>query len=400
MTMGNVVPIGDLLLTDFDGAWGDAPTDESGTPVIRSTDMRRGKLTLQSAERRAISPSVLEKKRLLGGDILVTKSSGSAHLVGASVLFTGSGVEDYVCSNFTRCLRPNPENVVPEYLYFGLQSPQFKEQVFGAQRTTSGLRNLKISEFKSGELPVPELDEQRRIVHRINECLSRVDEIEKLRDEQLDEAAKLPDALIDALIDEAWEKFPLGELASEVRNGWSGKEKQDTEPVRVLKLSCVHDRHIDVSKSKTVCLPLATAADFLIKRDDVFVVRGNGSAHLVGRSAISDQDEETVIFNDLLIRLRFHENVLPAFVNVVFHSRSVREQILSTAKTAAGIWKINQKHVSALQIPVPSLPIQESLIETASYALRTASTLVDEIHQSESQSLRSSILHKAYSGEL
>lgn len=295
---------------------------------------------------------------------------------------------------------PDRDLLDREYLAFYLRSPSF---VGFANANTRGanLPRIAMSELWSHEVPAPiSLSEQRRIVGRINECLSRVDEIENLREAQWDEAAQLPDALIDALIDEKWDNILLGEVASDVRNGWSGKDKQDADPVRVLKLSCVHNRHIDINESKAVRVPPAITTDFLIKRDDVFVVRGNGSPHLVGRSAISDQDEENVIFNDLLIRIRFRENMSPAFANVVFHSRMVREQILATAKTAAGIWKINQQHLAALKIPVPSIADQERLVELASTALAGARTLKNDIQQCESQKLREAILRKAFAGEL
>lgn len=274
------------------------------------------------------------------------------------------------------------------------------DEMIGKAHGGVGLRHITKGKLEAIHLPVPSLNEQRRVVNRINECLSRVSEIEKLRGEQSDEAAELPDALIEALIDEDWDRLPLCEVASDVRNGWSGKEHPHADPVRVLKLSCVHDRHIDVNESKLVYVPQGIAADFFLKRDDVFIVRGNGSPHLVGRSAIADQDESDVIFNDLLIRIRFKENVLPAFANAVLHSRKAREQILATAKTAAGIWKINQQHLAALKIPVPSIAKQKRLVEMASTALAAARSVKGELQQCETSHLRESILRRAFAGEL
>lgn len=315
-----------------------------------------------------------------------------------SIAMVPQDLNDQICSTGF-CVLRSGTRILPEWLFYCVTSDEFVRQITPLMRGAN-YPAVTDKDVRAARIPVPSLDEQRRILIQIKECLSRIDEIEKLRVEQLDETAKLPDALLDALIDEAWDSISLGDLASDVRNGWSGKEKQDADPVRVLKLSCVHNRHIDVSESKAVRVSPETTTDFLIKRHDVFVVRGNGSAHLVGRSAISDQDEEGVIFNDLLIRLRFRENVLPAFANVVLHSRMVRAQILATAKTAAGIWKINQKHLASLKIPVPPLADQKKLVEVASTALSEARSLKSNLQQCESRNLRESILRKAFAGEL
>jgi len=67
-----------LLQNDFDGAWGDEAESDQGVIVLRSTDMRGGKLSFRNAAKRLISQVVIKKKRLNNGDILINKSSGSS----------------------------------------------------------------------------------------------------------------------------------------------------------------------------------------------------------------------------------------------------------------------------------------------------------------------------------
>jgi type I restriction enzyme S subunit len=250
------------------------------------------------------------------------------------------------------------------------------------------------------EIPLPPLDKQRRIVSRIKDCLERVAEMEELRAKQEAGIALLSDAVVDALVSDSWPTRRLGEIATEMRNGWSGKQNANGREFAMLRLSCVHEKRIDASEVKMVKIPGDVATEFLIRKDDVLVVRGNGSPHLVGRSAIVEADNGQVIFSDLLIRLRFTEKTLPAFVNLVFHTRRVRDQIQAVAKTAAGIWKINQTGLNGLSLPCPELSEQARFVEKASTTLQSCAELKSSITETEIHYLREAILRKAFAGEL
>ena len=162
----------------------------------------------------------------------------------------------------------------------------------------------------------------------------------------------------------------------------------------------MHGLEIDESDTKPVSLGRGAIAKFAIKRDDVFVVRGNGSKHLVGRSAIARADRGDVVFNDLLIRLRFKAQMLPEFANLVLHSRDSRMQVESLAKTAAGIWKINQTNLGLLKLPCPSVQDQIDFVRSITVAKDATEHLFEEIGPVTSSGLREAVLRQAFAGEL
>ncbi len=294
---------------------------------------------------------------------------------------------------------PNPKELDREFLAFYLLSPLFLSFANANTRGANLPRIAMQALWKHG-FHAPVIDEQRRIVGRIRECLERVEEIENLRRLQFVDKQHLIDALLSGLLNNEWPEQSLSEITVDIRNGWSGKKSESSPEVSVLKLSCVHTKKIDVAKSKLIRILPTVVSDFEVKQSDVFVVRGNGSPHLVGRSAIAIRDESNVIFNDLLIRLRFNEFVIPEFANFVLHSAKVREQILRSAKTAAGIWKINQQHLGRLRIPTPTIDEQTVFVERAEAAIGCCQSIGEQISTSESQFLRDSILRKAFAGEL
>lgn len=80
----------------------------------------------------------------------------------------------------------------------------------------------------------------------------------------------------------------------------------------------------------------------------------------------------------------------------------MRSQIEESARTTAGIYKINQSHISNFQFPLPSLSEQNEIVTRLELILssidRTEADIDFQLQKSES--LRQSILKKAFSGQL
>lgn len=96
---------------------------------------------------------------------------------------------------------PDTKKLDREYLAFYLRSPMFLDF---AKANTRGanLPRVAMKELWKHKVPFPDsLDEQRRIVIRIYECIERMEEIEQLRTETIEEA----EATLPSLLNEAFE---------------------------------------------------------------------------------------------------------------------------------------------------------------------------------------------------
>lgn len=92
-------------------------------------------------------------------------------------------------------LLPDPLRIDREFLAFYLRSPDFVDFAVANSRGAN-LPRVAMSALWAHEVPVPPLDEQRRIVRRIGECMERIDEIRTLCSRALAEArALLPSIL-------------------------------------------------------------------------------------------------------------------------------------------------------------------------------------------------------------
>ncbi|GEM_PF-979415 len=194
-----MVPLQELLVLHKPGKWGDDPIPGHDMPVIRSTEFDRGVIRPQGAARRSLWIS--EDEALQDGDLLAIKSSGSERLVGEVAVFEDPhDGTTYFHSNFVHLLRPSRETVLPRFLWYVIRSPKQRAVIIEMNRTTSGLRNLRMKDFLGMPLPCPPLIEQRRIVAYLDGLQAQVDELTALQDATQAEL----DALLPSVLDRAF----------------------------------------------------------------------------------------------------------------------------------------------------------------------------------------------------
>src|SRR5690606_30192055 len=95
--------------------------------------------------------------------------------VGRVVLFELDGA-NYSFSNFTSVIRVNhPETLDLPYLHRVLYWWYVSGQTEPLQRRSTGIRNLDFDAYKNLEVPVPPLDEQKRIVAALDQAFAALD---------------------------------------------------------------------------------------------------------------------------------------------------------------------------------------------------------------------------------
>ena len=266
-----------------------------------------------------------------------------------------------------------------------------------------GLRHITKSKLEAIQLPVPEIDEQRRIVARLKECMERIDEIEGLRVEVLVEAEHLAPSLYAAIEDsKSWPRRTVSEVITKSRNGRSIRQDNENGNGFVLSLRAVHDISLDISQRKPIVLPDATRKQYSITSGDVFVSRSN-TRDLVGLSSVATgTPEDSVIYPDLLIKLESKPDIiLPRFLAYALRTPDSRRQIKERAVgTSQSMVKISGQRLKDVEIPVPPLKQQAKLIDRFDELHDLSAQLKSELRSLNPSTIRQSILHKAFSGEL
>ena len=141
-------------------------------PMLRATNIQGSKLVLDADLVHIAERNVSPEQRLRPGDIVVATSSGSKHLVGKSALLRSEWAGSF--GAFCAAIRPKP-NIEPRYLASFLQSPSYWKQV-GKKALGVNINNLRRGDIETLALPLPDLDDQHRIVAEIEKQFSRLDE--------------------------------------------------------------------------------------------------------------------------------------------------------------------------------------------------------------------------------
>lgn len=127
--------------------------------------------------------SQLDTFRLFPGDVVITKDSETPDDIGVPA-FVGQSAEDMVCGYHLAILRPQPQHLVPRYLYWVFNSQYVREQL--ALRATGvtryGLRSDAIADLN---LLLRSLEEQLHISNYIDDKTAHIDSLIKKQSQQI-----------------------------------------------------------------------------------------------------------------------------------------------------------------------------------------------------------------------
>ncbi len=259
-------------------------------------------------------------------------------------------------------------------------------------------------DLEAVEVPVPPLDEQRRIVARIKECMERVEEIEGLRAEASEDLEYLPSAVfadyVESLNHSELGDSVLGDVVTDCKYGTSKKANTSGKGCPVLRMGNIQAGRLDISDLKHIALPKTERKKYLLQEGDILINRTN-SLELVGKSAVFTGLLGDWVYASYLIRLRIDSaKALPQYVNAVINSRIGRGYVYRTARRAIGMVNINAKEIQRMPLPLPPLDEQAALVEKMNEAAPLIDELTSFFQEDGISHLRESILRKAFAGEL
>ena len=135
--------------------------DEKGTIVLRSCNIRNGKLALDDIVR--VSSSISEKLLIEENDIIICARNGSKRLVGKSALIRNLTEPMTFGAFMAICKTP-----IYEYMFAYLQSDLFFGQLRDVSNTTT-INQLTQNKFNDFLIPIPPVKEQERIAFKISQ---------------------------------------------------------------------------------------------------------------------------------------------------------------------------------------------------------------------------------------
>lgn len=308
-----------------------------------------------------------------------------------------------VKSSAMKILHINTDLVIPKYIFYRLQIIQFDHSTH---------KRYWIQSYSKIKVLIPPLDEQFRIVARIEELFSELDKaIDTLKTtkEQLEvyRQAVLKDAFDNAQA--MCERFtPIEELLVTDRKGMSTgpfgtmlkKHEHKTTGVPMLGIENIDSgKFIDGNKIFVTPEKAAELKSFALKSGDIIISRSG----TVGELCVVPPRMEGALLSTNLMRVSLDcQKVLPEYFIYLFQSKGiVLDQVKELCKGSTRIF-LNQTILKQIQFPIPNVHEQLQIINTIESRL----TFCDNIEKTvdtalaQADAMRQSILKQAFEGTM
>ncbi|MGB6499681.1 MAG: restriction endonuclease subunit S [Candidatus Acidiferrum sp.] len=383
------------------------------TPVERPTSPLPGQIYRQlgvqlwgrgAYEREELEGSQTRYKtlsRVEAGDIVVNKiwaRNGSVAVVSSEL----SGC--YVSGEFPT-FAPLPAKLEPAWFHWYSKTPALWRQCDEKSRGTSGKNRIRPEKFLEIEIPLPNIDEQRRIVSRIEEMAAKLEEARMLRHGALTAVEKLVTAEAEScfrtlVVNNGIRKFSdfAPHVTSGPRNWGAYYSDSGTRFYRAQDVSA--DFQIGDGSKVYVSAPTNGQAEGakLQSGDLMLVITGA----TVGRCTVFPSGGEPGLVNQHVALCRFpKESVVPEYVLWGLRSEGGQKQLLGQ-RYGQGKPGLNLNNIRSLELPFPSIEVQRRTVVYLDSFRAKVECL--RKHQSETaaelNALMPSILYKAFRGEV
>jgi len=185
-----------------------------------------------------------------------------------------------------------------------------------------------------------------------------------------------------------WVWIRLAELGPEFQNGESSRGTPGGSKIVVLRLADISKGAVSLSDTRSVELPESSIEKYRLSKNDLLVIRVNGSAEIVGRLVLCEADLDA-IYCDHFIRARVTEtSIAPRYLRMIGDSLLVRQQIQSLFITTAGQKTVNQGHIGGLLIALPPFPEQHRIVAKVDELMALVDRLKTDLAESRAQQER------------
>ncbi|MDE7422105.1 MAG: restriction endonuclease subunit S [Lachnospiraceae bacterium] len=375
-----------------------ATYERVGPKYIRITDIGNGEINEEDAPYCKVSDEVLDKYKIKKNDILIARM-GSVGENGFAKIDMNAVFASYL-------IRIKPK-IAQFYIKYYFQSSYYWIQITDKSQGTTRM-NVNANVLRNIYLPLPPLQEQQRIVEKIESLFAKLNEVQEDVSNvlQISEQRKL------ALINHAFIgklagitdvcTVPLVDIVEDIKIGPFGSllHKEDyiengvpvINPKHINKQKIIPDKKITITSKKAKEL----SAYVLLENDIIMGRRGE-----MGRTAPVSLKEEGYICGTGSLIIRLKKGFRADFYSHILTSQGVVKYLEQNC-VGSTMKNLNEKIVRRIPVPYFTMEQQdklmfrlESFLEDEKQILEKAEGMIGTIDL-----MKKSILAKAFRGEL
>ena len=269
-------------------------------------------------------------------------------------------------------------------------------------QVTATISNLSLGQIGSLRIPLPPLDEQRRIAV----ILDQADALRRKRREALVRLGRLERAIFIQMFgvpEENPRGLPLvsfGSLIAEgPTNGLYKPANDYGDGTPILRIGDFYDgKIVQLGQLRRLRATDKEVSAYKLREGDIVINRVNSREYL-GKSALVPSLSEDTVFESNMMRIGLNKELIDCAYCISFLQLPfVKSQILRTTKDAINQSSINQADVRSFQIMLPQM--QEQKVFASKIANIESALDHQSAHASHLDALFATLQHRAFRGEL
>jgi type I restriction enzyme S subunit len=264
----------------------------------------------------------------------------------------------------------------------------------------AGFNTRMLSEV---EIPLPDPEEQRRIVARIEALFAELAEARRLHEAACRDAdALMGTVLAGAFPDlekdwpEGWKVKAVAEISERPQYGYTQSASWEPVGPRFLRITDIQDGQVDWETAPHCECDEATLKKYRLQTGDLVFARSGATT---GKTYLVREPPEAV-FASYLIRLRIYQDVSPEYVYWFFQSPYYWNQV---QPRGAAQPNMNARILGSLRVPIPGDDATQHRIVAYLDEVQTQVRWLkqaQEVVAVELERLEQAILARAFRGEL
>ena len=302
-----------------------------------------------------------------------------------------------VKSSAMKILNVNTKLVLPKYIYYKMQTIQIEHDTH---------KRYWIQHYSKIKIEIPSLEEQEKIIAKIEEIFSQIDEGIDVLMKTSAQLKVYRDAVLNNAFKGDYDRVPLSKV-SETISGYAFRSNNYTDEGKyvVLKIGNVKERKFDFSRdlTKTNEVDTKILSKYLLREGDCVITltgsRGKRDYGFV--SMITTQDN--FLLNQRVAALRFdNTQAFPKFFMYYLMSNEYRNNFFSYETGNVGQGNVGIKALSEPLVVLPPIKKQEEIVKEIEAKLSVCKSIEETIQVTlqHAEALRQSILKKAFEGRL
>jgi type I restriction enzyme S subunit len=299
-------------------------------------------------------------------------------------------------------LLPDQNVVTRSFLAWYLRSPQFVEY---AVRNSTGARmpRIRMAALWEAEIPLPPLDEQRRIVARIETLFACIAEAWRLRIAAEEDAVRLIGSVRDDLFREldrsVSTKPQLGNIAESRLGKMLSKEaKKGARPRPYLRNANVQWDCIDLDDLYEMDFDEREEEKYGLQSGDLLVCEGGE----IGRAAVWQGELKECYFQKALHRVRLRDSRASPRYLMHFIAWASTNGAIAELRTGSAIPHLTGIRLKTLEIIWPTASEQHRIVDYLDGVQAQVAELkrLQAASAAELEQLGGAVLARAFQGEL